>query len=74
MKIRKVIQNTETGLYLSEIVIIGRNRALRPLVWCSNQENAIQFDNEEEAEAAIAFIGDVLDWELQEQLKIVDAD
>ena len=74
MKIRKVIQNTETGLYLSEIVIIGRNRSLRPFAWCAYTKSAIQFDNEEEAEAAVAFIGDVLDWELQEQLKIVDAD
>lgn len=73
MKIRKVIQNTETGLYLSEIVIVGRNRKLRPLVWCAYTENAIRFDNEEEAEAAIAFIGGVVDWELEEHLQIADA-
>ena len=74
MKGRKIIQNTDTGLYLSEIVIIGRNRKLRPFAWCAYTKNAIQFDNEEEAKAAVAFIGDVLDWELQEQLKIIDTE
>ncbi len=74
MKIRKVIQNTETGLYLSEIVIIGRNRALRPFAWCAYPKNAIQFENEEEAQATIVFIGAVIDWELEEQLQIVEVE
>ena len=71
MKQKKVIQNTETGLYLRAINLMGGNSGLRPLAWSSFTRHAIQLENDEEAHATITFIGSVIDWELEEHLKIV---
>lgn len=38
--------------------------------WAINRNEAIQFDNEEEAQATIDFITNVLDWNIGESLTI----
>ena len=66
---RYVIANTETHKFLAAIQI-GRTPAIHPLHWTDFSQNAIHFENSEEAQATITFIGAVLDWELEEQLEI----
>lgn len=71
MRRYKFIKHAEAGIYLSGIHI-GRTGKLRPLTWTRYKEYAIHFENEAEAEATIEFIGSVIDWELEEQLEIVE--
>ena len=41
------------------------------MYWRSLPTKAIHFENYEEAQATITFIGEVLDWELEKQLEII---
>lgn len=70
MKHNIVIRHTETGEHLAAIYI-GCSRTVPPLLWRKNRYEAIHFENEEEAKATIKFIGDVIDWEMEEQLEII---
>ena len=71
MKKYYLIKNEETGYYLSAINI-GCTAAIKPIMWVSYKARACHFENEEEAQATITFIGAVLDWELEEQLQIIE--
>ena len=71
MKNNIVIRNAEDGQYLSSINV-GMTPALHPLYFRGLTKYAIHFENKDEAKATIKFIGDVLDWELEEQLEIVE--
>lgn len=66
-----VIKNTETEQYLNAINV-GCTPAIKPIVWTWYPKRAIHFENREEAEATITFIGAVMDWELESQLEIVE--
>lgn len=66
-----IIKNEETGKYLMSIYV-GRTSVVKPIVWTYYISNAIHFENEKEAKATIRFIGEVMDWELEEQLQIVE--
>ena len=68
-----VIKNEESGRYLAAINFGCHH--VEPLLWVpKGSYRIIRFENEEEAEATIAFIGDVMDWELAECLVIEKGD
>ena len=69
----KVIKDTNTGKYLASIYI-GRTDKISPFAWTYYKKHATHFENEEEAEATINFIRDVMDWELSESLEIENAE
>ena len=66
-----LIKNEATDAYLAAIQI-GRTSAIHPLTWTQVPKIALHFDNIEEAQATIKFIGAVLDWELEEQMEIYE--
>ena len=68
---RYMIKNEEDGRCLASINW-AQQMVVRPLLWVSESSHrVILFENEEEAAAAIAFIRDVIDWEIAEMLTIV---
>ena len=71
MYVIKRTEPTEQGEYLASINI-GYTKEIKPIVWRFLPTRAIHFENKEEAQATITFIGAVLDWELEEQLEIVE--
>ena len=73
MYIIKTNEKIEGREYLSSIYI-GRAPEIHPFRWSFLPKHAIQFENEEEAQATIIFIGAVIDWELEEQLEIISID
>lgn len=66
-----LIKNEETGEYLTALYI-GCQKAVPPLIWKNDPNYAIPFENTEEAQATITFIGAVINWELEEQLQIIE--
>ena len=70
-KKKYVIQCEETNTYLSTMYI-GRHGHVLPFSWAYTTKQAIHFSTKEEAEATITFIGAVMDWELEEQLQIIE--
>lgn len=64
-----VIRESNSGTYLHSI-LLGRAH-LRPLFWTSLPERALFFETEEEAQACIDFISNVIDFEIAECLEIV---
>ena len=70
-KKRFAIKNEEDKRYLSTIYV-GRYGNILPFSWSYTTKQAIHFENIEEAEATISFISDVMDWELAEQLTIIE--
>ena len=63
------IKSTEKpGLILAGVGL-GECAAAGNVVWTRSEDEALLLE-EGEAEATIAFIGDVLDWELAEELYI----
>ena len=73
MYVIKREEPTEGGEYLASIYV-GRTSQINPLSWRLQPKHAINFENKEEAQATITFIGAVLDWELEEQLIIISAE
>ena len=65
-----IIKNEETGKYIS-FILIGRMGIAKEIKYTKDKQLALIFENTEEAEATIRFIGEVIDWELEEQLQIV---
>lgn len=64
-----IIKNEEDGRCLASVNL--GCKAVKPLLWVfAGSRHVIRFENEEIAEATIAFIRDVLDWELAESLTI----
>lgn len=66
-----VIQNKETKKYLMSIYV-GRTSVVKSIVWTDFIKNAIHFENKEMANSTIIFIGDVMDWELEQQLEYIE--
>ena len=66
-----VIRNCEDGSYLSAIYL-GSSSEIAPLLWLDVRKFAIFFETMEEAISTITFIIDVIDYELAEQLEIVN--
>ena len=64
-----VIKNEESEMYVIGLFVSGTPQ-LHPVRWTPLIEHALSFENEEEAEATITFIGAVIDWELEELLVI----
>ncbi len=67
---RFVIQNVETDMFVKHLYI-ARDEFCRFVRWSPLIEEAVLFENEEEAEATITFIGAVIDWELEELLTVI---
>lgn len=66
-----VIYNPSCSDYLVSINL-GSGKNILPMYWRGLPRLAIKFENQELAQATITFIGDVLDYELTEQLEIVE--
>lgn len=66
-----VIRNSEDGSYLSTIYL-GSSSEIPPLLWLGVREFAFSFETMEEAISTITFISDVIDYELAEQLEILN--
>ena len=67
---RYIIRNEETGEMLAGLLIEqepGRIRMER--AWTQVKSKALKL-NQEEAQATIQFINDVIDWELAQQLTV----
>lgn len=66
-----VIQHTEEKQYLSKVALEKKEIYLEQnLEYVISPENALQFETADEANAVITFIGDVIDWEEEQQLEI----
>ena len=65
-----VIRQCDSGMYLLA-VYLGRSRTVAPLLFISKPSEALTFENEEEAQATIDFISNVIDFETAECLEIV---
>ena len=65
-----VIRQCDSGMYLLA-VYLGRSRTFAPLLFISNPREALPFVNEEEAQATIDFISNVIDYETAECLEVV---
>lgn len=65
-----MIRNCNDGYYLLA-VYLGRSRSVSPLLFVSKSSECLTFDNEEEAQATIDFISNVIDFETAEQLEII---
>lgn len=65
-----VIRQSDSGMYLLA-VYLGRSRTVAPLLFISKSSEALTFENEEEAQATIDFISNVIDFETAECLEIV---
>ncbi len=61
-----------SGLFLAGLGI-GNRLVTGPMSWTKFESYAIHFCEFEEAQATIQFIGDVLDFELAEDLEVVPA-
>lgn len=68
-----LIKNTETGEYLTALYI-GCRKGVPPLLWKHDPKYAIPFREIEEAQSTITFIGSVINWELEEQLDIIEVE
>lgn len=66
-----VIQNEDDKRYLSTIYV-GKHSKVSPFSWAYTTKQAMHFENKEEAEATITFIGAVMDWELEKKLLIIE--
>lgn len=68
---RYMIIKEEDGAMLTAICIQpffdGRRE---DIIWTTHLPEALRFEAAEEAEAVITFIGDVMDWELAQQLYV----
>ena len=62
-----VIKHYDKPGFMVSGIGVGECCTLAPVVWTRSESDALQLE-EGEALAAIAFIGDVLDWELAEEL------
>ncbi len=69
------IQNEFDEMYLAE-VRLNQHKGIREELrdWTGDEQFALRFENEEEAQAVIDFIGNVMDWELAEDLEVVFID
>lgn len=65
-----VIKNIETGKYIKTMIIA--TVPFFEIEWTSNKIDARFFENADIANSAITFIGDCLDWELEQQLEFVE--
>lgn len=68
-----VIKNPVLDDYLVSINL-GAGKHIMPMYWRGIPRLALHFENSDIAQATITFIGDVLDWELAEQLEIVEVE
>lgn len=66
-----IIKNSANDDYLVSINL-GAGKNISPMYWRGLPRLAIHFENQDLAQATITFIGDVLDWELAEQLEIIE--
>ena len=69
-----VVRDLESGKYLARVEL--QPSCMVPSSFCPMSFSplpvyALSFENEEEAQAVINFISDVLDWELAEGLEVV---
>ena len=62
-----VIKSHEKPGFMIAGIGVGACETLAPVIWTRSETEALQLE-EEEALAAITFIGDVIDWELAEGL------
>lgn len=62
-----VIKCVEKPGFMISGIAVGECCTLAPVVWTRSETDALQLE-EGEALATISFIGDVLDWELAEEL------
>lgn len=65
-----MIRNCDTGRYLMS-VYLGNSISIPVLSFCAVSSQGLLFENEQEAQAAIDFISNVIDWETAESLEIV---
>ena len=65
-----MIRTCDTGHYLMS-VYLGNNLNISPVLFCADTKDGLFFENEEEAQATIDFIGNVYDFELAESLEVV---
>ena len=65
-----MIRNCDTGQYLTA-VYKGCRDAVPPLLFAPDSMFGMSFENEEEAQATIDFISNVIDFETAECLEIV---
>lgn len=65
-----VVKNEENGRYLAAINL-SKDQIVTPLLWLNPSSKRIMEFEEEEAQAVIDFIRDVMDWELAEMLEAV---
>lgn len=65
-----LIKNVENDMYVIGLFVSGAPQ-LHSVRWTPLIDHALVFENEEEAEATITFIGAVIDWELEELLTVV---
>ena len=75
MKKQVFIQKLESDAYPEgrsylHSILLGRGKS-RPLFWTLLQERALFFETEDEAQATIDFISNVIDFETAECLEIV---
>lgn len=71
---RFVIKRTDKpGLLLSGVGMGSCTNSITPsnINWANHTSYALQFENQEEAQATIDFITNVIDWDLGDQLIIV---
>lgn len=64
-----VIKNKENGKLIN-FILLGRGGVVREIKYTNDHRFALNFENREEPQATITFIGAVMDWELEEQLEI----
>ena len=62
-----VIKNHDEPGFMISGIAVGECCTMEQVLWTQSESDALQLE-EGEALAAIAFIGDVLDWELAEGL------
>ena len=70
MREKYMIMEEEHGRFIN-FILIGRMGIVKEVKFTNNIHYALEFENEEEAQATIEFIGAVINWELEEQLKII---
>ena len=65
-----MIRNCDTGFYLMA-VYKGHIKTVAPILFASKSSEGVLFENEDEAQATIDFISNVIDFETAECLEIV---
>lgn len=65
-----IIKNIETEKFIKSMIIA--TVPFFEIEWTTDEVNARFFENEDIANSVIIFIGDCLDWELEQQLEIVE--